>query len=171
MNKKIKPKVSIIMGSASDLQIMNDASIFLDMMEIPFEMNILSAHRTPDKVEEFAKSAYKRGIKVIIAGAGMSAHLPGVIAAMTTIPVIGVPVKVTLQGLDAILSMIQMPQGIPVATVGLNAAKNSAILAAQILATNDKEIHNKIVAFKKSLKDKVIKANEELKKTKFKYKL
>lgn len=167
----MNPVVSIIMGSTSDLPVMEDAAKFLDEMEIPFEMNALSAHRTPDKVMEFAKNAHLRGVKVIIAGAGMAAHLPGVIAAMTPLPVIGVPIKATLEGIDSIFSMLQMPPGIPVATVAVNGARNAAILAAQILATGDEEILKKILAFKEDLKSKIIKANEELKKIKYEYKI
>lgn len=163
--------VSIIMGSTSDLPVMEQAAGFLDEMEIPFEMNALSAHRTPEKVEIFARSALGRGIKVIIAGAGMAAHLPGVIAAMTPIPVIGVPIKATLEGLDSILSILQMPPGIPVATVGLNAAKNAGILAAQILAVEDKAMLKKVKNYKENLKEKVTKANEELSKITYKFKV
>lgn len=163
--------VSIIMGSTSDLPVMEQAASFLDEMEIPFEMNALSAHRTPEKVEVFARSAHDRGIKVIIAGAGMAAHLPGVIAAMTSIPVIGVPIKATLEGWDSILSILQMPPGIPVATVGLNAAKNAGILAAQILAVEDKAMLKKVENFKKNLKEKVTKANEELSKITYRFKI
>jgi 5-(carboxyamino)imidazole ribonucleotide mutase len=165
------PKVSIIMGSTSDLPVMEAAAKFLDEMKIPFEMNALSAHRTPEKVEEFARGARKRGIRVIIAAAGMAAHLPGVIAAMTTLPVIGVPIRASLDGLDALLAIVQMPPGIPVATVGINGAQNAAILAAEILATSDEELHDKMTAFKEELKKKVIKANEELAEVKYGYKV
>ncbi len=165
------PKVSIIMGSTSDLPVMEAAAKFLDEMKIPFEMNALSAHRTPEKVEEFARGARKRGIRVIIAAAGMAAHLPGVIAAMTTLPVIGVPIRASLDGLDALLAIVQMPPGIPVATVGINGAQNAAILAAEILATADEELHDKMTAFKEELKKKVIKANEELAEVKYGYKV
>jgi len=167
----MKPLVSIIMGSTSDLPVMEDAAKFLDEIGIPFEMNALSAHSTPDKVMDFAKNAHARGIKVIIAGAGMAAHLPGVIAAMTPLPVIGVPINTSLEGLDSIFSMLQMPPGIPVATVAVNGARNAAILAAQILATGDDELMKKIIAFKEDLKGKIIKANEELGKVKFNYKV
>lgn len=167
----MEPKVSIIMGSTSDLNVMEAAAKFFDEMEIPFEMNALSAHRTPEKVEEFAKSADDRGIQVIIAGAGMAAHLPGVIAAMTPLPVIGVPIKATLDGMDALLSIVQMPPGIPVATVGINGAKNAAILAAQILSNSDQVIANKVKKFKNDLKEKIVKANEDLAKVQFKYKV
>jgi len=167
----MEPKVSIIMGSTSDLPVMEAAAKFLNEMKIPFEMNALSAHRTPEKVEEFARNAQKRGIRVIIAAAGMAAHLPGVIAAMTTIPVIGVPIKASLEGLDALLAIVQMPPGIPVATVGINGAQNAAILAVEILATSDKELHKKMLAFKEDLKTKVVKANEELSKISYPYKV
>ncbi len=165
------PKVSIIMGSTSDLPVMEKAAAFLDEMEIPFELNALSAHRTPEKVEEFAKGAYERGIRVIIAGAGMAAHLPGVIAAMTPVPVIGVPIKASLDGMDALLAIVQMPPGIPVATVGINGALNAGILAAQILATDNKELYTKTVAYKENLKQKIVKANEELAKVEYKFKV
>ncbi len=167
----MKALVSIIMGSTSDLPVMEKAAKILDEMEIPFEMNALSAHRTPEKVEEFAKTAHDRGVRVIIAGAGMAAHLPGVIASMTPIPVIGVPIKATLDGMDALLSIVQMPPGIPVATVGINAAQNAGILAMQILATGNEELMEKAVAYKNNLKDKIVKANEELAGVKFKYKV
>jgi len=167
----MEPKVSIIMGSTSDLPVMEAAARFLNDMKIPFEMNALSAHRTLEKVEEFAKNAQSRGIRVIIAAAGMAAHLPGVIAAMTTLPVIGVPIKVSLEGLDSLLAMVQMPPGIPVATVGINGAQNAAILAAEILAIADPDLHQKMVAFKEDLKKKTIKANEELANVKYEYKV
>ncbi len=159
------------MGSTSDLPVMEGAAKILDEMHVPFEMNALSAHRTPEKVEEFAKGAYERGIRVIIAGAGMAAHLPGVIAAMTPVPVIGVPVKSSLEGIDAALSMLQMPPGIPVATVAINGARNAGILACQIIATGDQELMKKIITFKEDLKSKIVKANEELSKVKFDYKV
>jgi 5-(carboxyamino)imidazole ribonucleotide mutase len=167
----MEPKVSIIMGSTSDLPVMEEAAKFLNEMEIPFEMNALSAHRTPDKVEEFAKNAYSRGIRVIIAAAGMAAHLPGVIAAMTVVPVIGVPIKASLEGLDSLLAIVQMPPGIPVATVGINGAQNAAILAAEILATGDEGLHQKMIVFKENLKKKIIKANEDLATVKYKFKV
>jgi 5-(carboxyamino)imidazole ribonucleotide mutase len=159
------------MGSTSDMGIMEDAAKVLNDFEIPFEMNALSAHRTPEMVEEYAHSAYGRGIRVIIAGAGMAAHLPGVIAAMTPIPVIGVPIKSSLEGLDSILAILQMPPGIPVATVALNGARNAAILAAQILATGDKAMLEKVIAFKETLKEKVIQANQELAKVSYPFKV
>lgn len=159
------------MGSTSDLPVMKDAADFLNEMEIPFEMNALSAHRTPEKVETFAREAYGRGIRVIIAGAGMAAHLPGVIAAMTPIPVIGVPIKSTFDGMDAVFSILQMPPGIPVATVGVNAAKNAGILAAQILSTADVNLLGKLITFKEALKEKIIKANEDMKKVEYPFKV
>ncbi|MFH1160200.1 MAG: 5-(carboxyamino)imidazole ribonucleotide mutase [bacterium] len=167
----MKPIVSIIMGSTSDLSVMEVAANFLNDMQIPFEINALSAHRTPEKVEEFAKGAHGRGIKVIIAAAGMAAHLPGVIASMTTLPVIGVPIKTSLEGLDALLAIVQMPPGIPVATVGINGAENAAILAVEMLALSDPAVHKKMLNFKEGLKKKIIKANEELAKVKFDYKV
>ena len=158
------------MGSTSDLPVMEKAAAFLDSIQIPFEMNALSAHRTPAAVEEFAKNAASRGIKVIIAAAGMAAALPGVIAANTNVPVIGVPIKGMLDGLDAMLSIIQMPPGIPVATVGVNGAQNAAILAAQILAVSDKELAARLAAHKEGLKDKIEKANAELSQVKYNFK-
>jgi 5-(carboxyamino)imidazole ribonucleotide mutase len=166
----MEPIVSIIMGSTSDLPVMEKAAEILNNFRIPFEMNALSAHRTPDEVEKFAKNAEARGIKVIIAAAGMAAHLPGVIAAMTPLPVIGVPIKASLEGLDSIFSILQMPPGIPVATVGVNAAQNAGILAAQIIATGDKKIMSEVVKYKESLKKKIVQANEELKSVKYQYK-
>lgn len=166
----MKPIVSIIMGSTSDLPILEKAAKMLDEMEIPFEMNALSAHRTPAEVEEFARGAEARGIKVIIAAAGMAAHLPGVIAAMTTLPVIGLPINSTLDGMDALLAIVQMPPGIPVATVGINAGQNAAILAIQILALGDENLAKKFAAFKQSLAQKIVKANEDLKKVEYKFK-
>jgi 5-(carboxyamino)imidazole ribonucleotide mutase len=166
----MEPLVSIIMGSTSDLPIMEKAAEILNNFKIPFEMNALSAHRTPEEVEKFAKNAESRGIKVIIAAAGMAAHLPGVIAAMTPLPVIGVPIKATLEGLDAIFSILQMPPGIPVATVGVNAGQNAGILAAQIIGTGDKGIMTEVVKYKESLKKKIVQANEELKSVKYQYK-
>ena len=163
--------VSIIMGSTSDLPVMEKAAAFLDQMEIPFEMNALSAHRTPSEVEQFATSAQARGVRVIIAGAGMAAALPGVIAANTTIPVIGVPIKGMLDGLDAMLSIIQMPPGIPVATVGVNGALNAAILAAEMLALSDHALSKRLQAYKESLKQKIVNANQELSQVKYKNKV
>jgi 5-(carboxyamino)imidazole ribonucleotide mutase len=166
----MNPTVSIIMGSTSDLPVMEKAAKILEEFEIPFEMNALSAHRTPEKVEVFAKSAYDRGIRVIIAGAGMAAHLPGVIAAMTPIPVIGVPIKATLDGMDALLAIVQMPPGIPVATVAIDGAQNAGILAVQMLATGNIELHQKVINYKETLKEKIVKANEDLSKVAYKFK-
>ena len=166
----MEPLVSIIMGSVSDMAVMEKTAQVLNDFRIPFEINALSAHRTPAEVEEFAKGAAGRGIKVIIAAAGMAAHLPGVIAGMTPIPVIGVPINASLEGLDSIFSILQMPPGVPVATVGLNAAQIAGILAAQIIGTGDKDIMAEIVKFKESLKKKIVDANEEMKKIKFPYK-
>lgn len=156
------PIVSIIMGSTSDLPVMEKAAKFLDDMDVPFEMNALSAHRTPAEVESFARNAKARGIRVIIAGAGMAAALPGVIAASTTAPVIGVPIKGMLDGLDAMLSIIQMPPGIPVATVGVNGAQNAAILAVEMLALADEALAKRLEQYKDGLKEKIVKANAEL---------
>jgi 5-(carboxyamino)imidazole ribonucleotide mutase len=166
----MEPIVSIIMGSTSDLPVMEKAAQILNDFRIPFEINALSAHRTPEEVEKFAKDAEARGIKVIIAAAGMAAHLPGVIAAMTPLPVIGVPIKASLEGLDSVLSILQMPPGTPVATVGINASQNAGILAAQILATGDKKILKEVKKHKESLKKKIVQANEELKAVKYQYK-
>ncbi len=166
----MEPLVSIIMGSTSDLPVMEKAAQVLNDFRIPFEMNALSAHRTPDEVEKFAKGAARRGIKVIIAAAGMAAHLPGVIASMTPLPVIGVPIKASLEGLDSIFSILQMPPGIPVATVGVNAAQNAGILAAQIIATGNETILREVINYKESLKKKIVQANEELKNVKFEFK-
>jgi 5-(carboxyamino)imidazole ribonucleotide mutase len=166
----MKPIVSIIMGSTSDLPVMEKAADILNSFRIPFEINALSAHRTPEEVEKFSRNAASRGIKVIIAAAGMAAHLPGVIAAMTTLPVIGVPIKASLEGLDSIFSILQMPPGIPVATVGVNAAQNAGILAAQIIATGDAEVMKEVSKYKESLKKKIVQANEELKNVKYEYK-
>jgi 5-(carboxyamino)imidazole ribonucleotide mutase len=164
------PQVSIIMGSTSDLPVMKKAADFLNDMKIPFEINALSAHRTPDEVAMFAKNAASRGIKVIIAAAGMAAHLPGVIASMVKIPVIGVPIKASLDGMDSLLAIVQMPPGIPVATVGIDAAQNAGILAAQMLAISDNELSLRLIAFKEGLKNKIIDANRELKEVKYEYK-
>jgi phosphoribosylaminoimidazole carboxylase, catalytic subunit len=164
------PLVSIIMGSTSDLPIMEKAAARLDALGIPFEMLALSAHRTPREVEEFATTAKERGVKVIIGAAGMAAHLCGVIASMTSIPVIGVPIKASLEGVDALYSIVQMPPGIPVATVGINAAENAALLAVQMMATSDEELYRRLEAYKESLKEKVVKANRELAEVKFEHK-
>lgn len=158
----MKPIISIIMGSTSDLPIMEKACKWLNDHEIPFEVNALSAHRTPDAVETFARGAKERGIRVIIAAAGMAAALPGVIAALTTLPVIGVPIKGMLDGLDAMLSIIQMPPGIPVATVGVNAAQNAAILAAEMIALSDERVAQVVADWKAGLGAKIEKANKEL---------
>lgn len=166
----MKAIVSIIMGSTSDLPVMKKAAEFLDSMEIPFEMNALSAHRTPAEVEEFARNASSRGLKVIIAAAGMAAALPGVIAASTTLPVIGVPLDATLGGKDAMLSIIQMPPGIAVATVGINASMNAAVLATQIIAQTDPEVAARFEAYRNGLKEKIVKANAELAKIGYKFK-
>ena len=166
----MKPLVSVIMGSTSDLPIMEKALNLLNDREIPFEVLALSAHRTPAQVEEFARGAKARGVKVIIAAAGMAAHLPGVIAAMTPLPVIGVPIKSTIEGMDALLAIVQMPPGIPVATVGINAALNAAILATQMLALADEAVAAKVEAYKADLAGKIVKANEDLAKLEYKFK-
>ena len=163
--------VSIIMGSTSDLPVMEKAAKFLDEMEIPFEMNALSAHRTPKAVADFALQAESRGVQVIIAGAGMAAALPGVIAANTTLPVIGVPVKGMLDGLDALLSIVQMPPGVPVATVGVNASLNAAILAAGMLALSDESLASRLKAYKEGLKQKIVKANADLAEVKYRFRV
>jgi len=164
------PLVSIIMGSTSDLPILEKAAKFLDEMEVPFEMNALSAHRTPAQVEEFARNARSRGVKVIIAAAGMAAALPGVIAAMTPLPVIGVPINSTLDGQDALLSIVQMPPGISVATVGINAGLNAAVMATQMLALSDAQLAERVDQYRAKLQDKIVKANAELKEVKYKFK-
>lgn len=168
--KEMKALVSIIMGSTSDWPVMQKAADFLNEHGIAFEMHALSAHRTPEEAGEFARKAQSRGIKVIIAAAGMAAHLPGVMASFSNLPVIGVPINSSLEGLDALLSISQMPPGIPVATVGINASQNAAILAMQILATGNKTIAQKVAKHKKQLKSKIIKANKELKKVVYPYK-
>ncbi|RXQ96533.1 5-(carboxyamino)imidazole ribonucleotide mutase [Ancylomarina salipaludis] len=167
----MKAKVSIIMGSTSDLPVMEKAAQILNDFKIPFEINALSAHRTPEEVEVFAKNAMNNGIKVIIAGAGMAAHLPGVIAAMTPLPVIGVPIKASLDGMDALLAIAQMPPGIPVATVAINGAMNAGILAAQIIASGDEALQAEVIKFKESLKQKIVKANEDLATVKYEYRV
>ncbi len=166
----MEPVVSIIMGSLSDLPILKKAAAFLDSMEVPFEMNALSAHRTPAEVESFARSAQDRGIKVIIAGAGMAAALPGVIAAMTPVPVIGVPISSSLEGRDALLSIVQMPPGIAVATVGIDGGMNAGVLAVQILALSDAGVSARFESYRKKLSEKIVKVNSELKDVKFQYK-
>lgn len=158
----MKPIVSIIMGSTSDLPVLKKAADFLEKLEVPFEMNALSAHRTPAEVEQFARNARGRGIKVVIAAAGMAAALPGVIAAMTPVPVIGVPISSSLSGTDALLSIVQMPPGIPVATVGINGAMNAAILAVEIIALSDEAVSGRLDEYRASLSQKIVKANEEL---------
>jgi 5-(carboxyamino)imidazole ribonucleotide mutase len=166
----MNPKVSIIMGSTSDWTVMQESAKILDQFKIPFEVNALSAHRAPEQIAEFAKNASLRGIKVIIAGAGGAAHLPGVIAAFTTCPVIGVPCKssISLDGWDSLLSIVQMPPGVPVATVGVDSAQNAGILAVQMLAVSDEKLSSELKKFKEKLKEKVLKANEDLKQYKFK---
>jgi 5-(carboxyamino)imidazole ribonucleotide mutase len=152
--------VGIIMGSASDLSVMNEAAEFLKKLQIPYEITIVSAHRTPERMFDYAKNAHYKGIKVIIAGAGGAAHLPGMVASLTALPVIGVPVKSSnsIDGWDSILSILQMPNGVPVATVALNAAQNAGILAAQILGSADTTIYNNLLSFKEELKEKVMKS-------------
>ena len=157
--------VGIIMGSASDLSVMNEAAEFLKKLQIPYEITIVSAHRTPERMFDYAKNAHTKGIKVIIAGAGGAAHLPGMVASLTALPVIGVPVKSSnsIDGWDSILSILQMPNGVPVATVALNAAQNAGILAAQILGSADATIYNKLLSFKEELKEKVMKSIDGMK--------
>ncbi len=166
------PKVSIIMGSTSDMPIMQEAAKILNEFKIPFEINALSAHRVPEQVAEFAKNAHLKGIRVIIAGAGGAAHLPGVVAAFTPVPVIGVPCRssISIDGWDSVLSILQMPPGIPVATVALDGGQNAGILAVQILAAGDDELLKKVIDFKENLKNKILKANQELSAVKFEYK-
>ena len=159
------------MGSTSDLPVMEKAAKFLDELEVPFEMNALSAHRTPSEVERFAREAEGRGLRVIIAGAGMAAALPGVIAAQTTLPVIGVPIKGMLDGLDALLSIVQMPPGIPVATVGVNGAQNAAVLACEMLALADPALAERMRTYKAGLAQKIVKANAELAEVQYKFKV
>ncbi len=166
----MNPIVSIIMGSTSDMPVLEKAAKLLDEFEIPFEINALSAHRTPQEVTDFANNASKRGLKVIIAAAGMAAHLPGVIAAQTTVPVIGVPIKSTLEGMDALLAIVQMPPGIPVATVGINAGLNAAILAVQMLSLTDERIAARFAEYKQGLAKKIVKANEHLARISYKFK-
>ena len=166
----MNPIVSIIMGSTSDMPVLEKAAKLLDEFEIPFEINALSAHRTPQEVTDFANNASKRGLKVIIAAAGMAAHLPGVIAAQTTVPVIGVPIKSTLEGMDALLAIVQMPPGIPVATVGINAGLNAAILAVQMPSLTDERIAARFAEYKQGLAKKIVKANEDLARISYKFK-
>lgn len=158
------------MGSTSDLPVMQKAADYLEELGIPFEMLALSAHRTPREVEEFASGAQGRGIQVIIAGAGMAAHLGGVIASLTALPVIGVPIRSSFDGLDSLLAIVQMPPGIPVATVGVNGALNAAILASQMLALSNADIRTKVMQYKAGLANKIVKANEALKEIKYTYK-
>ena len=167
----LQPLVGIIMGSSSDFEIMSEAAQLLEKLEIPFEINIVSAHRTPEKMMEYAGAAHTRGLKVIIAGAGGAAHLPGMVASVTPLPVVGVPVKSSnsIDGWDSILSILQMPNGVPVATVALNAAQNAGIIAAQILGTSDTAIQNRIISFKQELKNKVAKSQNELPDKGFKF--
>ena len=166
----MKPLVSMIIDSTSYLPFMEKTARLLEEMQLPFEMNALSAHRTPAEVEAFAAGAQGRGLRVIIAGAGMAAALPGVIAASTTLPVIGVPIKGMLDGLDALLSIVQMPPGIPVATVGVNGAQNAAILAVEMLALGDEGLAARLSAYKTNLKEKIVKANAELSEVKYQFK-
>lgn len=166
----MEPQVSIIMGSTSDMPVMKSCAEFLNQLQIPFEIQALSAHRTPEAVECFAKNAENRGVQVIIAAAGMAAHLPGVIASMTTLPVIGVPIVSSLAGVDALLAIVQMPPGIPVATVAVNGALNAGILAAQMLSLTNKDIAQRVKQYKADLSKKIEVANEELKSVKFNYK-
>ena len=168
----MEPLVGIIIGSDSDLGVMSKTAEILDKLEIPYEFSIISAHRTPDRMYEYARQARKRGLKAIIAGAGGAAHVPGMVAAMTTVPVIGVPIQAkALDGMDALFSICQMPPGIPVATVGINGALNAGILAVQMLAVGDEQLQDKLAAYKEDLKKKIVKANEELAKVSFKYKM
>ena len=168
----MKPQVSIIMGSTSDMPVMQEAAKILNQFKIPFEINALSAHRVPEQVAEFAKNAHSKGIKVIIAGAGGAAHLPGVVAAFTPLPVIGVPCRssISIDGWDSVLSILQMPPGIPVATVALDGAMNAGILAVQIIATGNPDLLNKVIEFKENLMNKILSANKELSEIKFEYK-
>ncbi len=167
----MKPLVGILMGSVSDLPLMKEAAKVLESFEIPFEINVLSAHRTPDKTLEYVRTGKERGIKVFIAGAGGAAHLPGVVAAVTPLPVIGVPVKSSnsIDGWDSLLSIVQMPSGVPVATVAVDGAQNAGILAVQIIATGDETLMNKVIVYKENLKEKVYKSAEEIKKLDFKW--
>lgn len=169
----MKPLVGIIMGSSSDMNIMQEAAAVLDKLEVPFEITVVSAHRTPDRMFEYAKGAADRGLKVIIAGAGGAAHLPGMVASLTPLPVVGVPVKSSnsIDGWDSILSILQMPNGVPVATVALNAAQNAGIIAAQIISAGDPQVLKRVAAFKEELKNKVMKSVEDVKKTSFKFKV
>lgn len=169
----MSPLAGIIMGSSSDLNVMNEAAAILDKLEIPFEITVVSAHRTPDRMFEYARTAADRGLKVVIAGAGGAAHLPGMVASLTPLPVIGVPIKSSnsIDGWDSILSILQMPNGVPVATVALNAAQNAGIIAAQIIAAGDPAVLKRVAAFKEELKNKVMKSLDEVKKVEFKFKV
>jgi 5-(carboxyamino)imidazole ribonucleotide mutase len=169
----LQPLVGIIMGSSSDFTIMSEAAQILEKFEIPFEINIVSAHRTPQKMMEYAANAHLRGIKVIVAGAGGAAHLPGMVAAVCPLPVVGVPVKSSnsIDGWDSILSILQMPNGVPVATVALNAAQNAGIIAAQIIGTSDETVIQKVLAFKEELKTKVMRSEVELTEKEFKFRI
>ena len=169
----MKPLVGIIMGSSSDMNIMQEAAAVLDKLEVPFEITVVSAHRTPERMFEYAKGAAERGLKVIIAGAGGAAHLPGMVASLTPLPVVGVPVKSSnsIDGWDSILSILQMPNGVPVATVALNAAQNAGIIAAQIVSAGDPAVLKRVAAFKEELKGKVMKSVDEVQKVSFKFKV
>ena len=167
----MKARVSIIMGSTSDMPVMEKAAQLLNDFEVPFEIHALSAHRTPAEVEEFAKNAKGRGIEVIIAAAGMAAALPGVIAANTVLPVIGVPISASLDGMDALLAIVQMPPGIPVATVAIDGAMNAGILALQFLAVKDESVSEGLEQYKAGLKKKIVKANADLKEIRYPYKV
>lgn len=162
-----KAKISIIMGSKSDLNIMSEAAEVLEELDLPHEVSVVSAHRTPERMFDFAKEARSRGIEVIIAGAGGAAHLPGMVASLTTLPVIGVPIKSrnSIDGWDSVLSILQMPAGIPVATVALNGAKNAGLLAAAIIGSHDKKVADRLQKFKDSLKDKVLESAESMENT------
>lgn len=169
----LQPLVGIIMGSSSDFTIMSEAAQILEKFEIPFEISIVSAHRTPQKMMEYAANAHLRGLKVIVAGAGGAAHLPGMVAAVCPLPVVGVPVKSSnsIDGWDSILSILQMPNGVPVATVALNAAQNAGIIAAQIIGTSDKTVLQKVLAFKEELKTKVMRSEVKLTEKEFKFRI
>ncbi len=160
----MQPLVGIIMGSQSDLKVMQQAADVLRELQVPFELTVVSAHRTPERLMEYASTAASRGLKVVVAGAGGAAHLPGMVASVTALPVIGVPVKSSnsIDGWDSVLSILQMPAGVPVATVALDGAKNAGLLAAQIIGTSDKELHKRIAAYKQNLKDKVLESVREL---------
>ncbi len=160
----MQPLIGIIMGSQSDLKVMQDAADLLRELKVPFELTVVSAHRTPERLMQYAATAAERGLKVVIAGAGGAAHLPGMVAAVTALPVIGVPVKSSnsIDGWDSVLSILQMPAGVPVATVALDGAKNAAILAAQIVATSDADLFSRIVTFKNTLSEKVLDSVREL---------